>query len=87
MDHLKWFGEGFDGFPKTLPEDCVEYTLYVIDSSLSDLNLRNRLRQIQAAADSLVKHLLRDFIWQRDSFGLELARQDGELSLRYRKLH
>jgi hypothetical protein len=30
-DGLKWFGEGFDGFPKKLPEDVVEYIIFIID--------------------------------------------------------
>ena len=38
-DGLKWFGEGFDGFPKLLPEDCVEYTIYVLGSKLKDLEV------------------------------------------------
>lgn len=33
-DGLKWFGEGFDGFPKRLPDDCVEYIIYLVDSTL-----------------------------------------------------
>jgi len=80
-DDLKWFGEGFDGFPKRLPEDCVEYTLYIIDSKLQDADVRARLRDVQTAATNLTKKLLKNYIWQRDGFGFELVREDGKVGL------
>lgn len=76
-DGLKWFGEGFDGFPRTLPEDCVEYAIYVIDSKLGDLEIQQQLRQVQAAATKLTCTLLKGFIWQRGSFHLEAKREEG----------
>jgi len=33
-DDFKGFGKDFAGFPKRLPEDCVEYSIFVIDSKL-----------------------------------------------------
>lgn len=80
-DDLKWFGEGFDGFPKRLPEDCVAYTLYIIDSKLQDADVRARLRDVQTAATNLTKKLLKNYIWQRDGFGFELVREDGKVGL------
>ena len=76
-DGFKWFGEGFDGFPKRLPDDCVEYVIRVLDSSLGESLLRDKLRRIQSAANGLVKALLKDYIWQREAFALELTRDDG----------
>lgn len=81
-DDFKWFGEGFDGFPKTLPEDCVEYSIYILDSKLTDLERREQLRQLQSAATKLTNELLKDFIWQRESFKLSLEREDGRSFLR-----
>ena len=78
-DKLEWFGEGFDGFPKRLPEDCVEYSVFILDTTLSSPELRQRLRVIQAASNALTKKLLKEFIWQRDSFDLELVREDGKV--------
>ena len=75
-DDFKWFGEGFDGFPKRLPEDCVEYSIYILDTTLP---LRQRLQTVHAASRALTRKLLQDFIWQRESFGLELVRQDGKV--------
>lgn len=79
---FKWFGEGFDGFPKSLPEDCVEYTIYLLDSALTDLERREKLRQLQSAGIKLTNQLLKDFIWQRESFRLSLEREDGRSFLR-----
>ena len=76
---FKWFGEGFDGFPKRLPEDCVEYFIYIVDSKLSDSQIRSQLRQIQASASGLTKKLLTGYIWQRQSFKLELVHEDGNV--------
>lgn len=76
---FKWFGEGFDGFPKSLPEDCVEYTLYIIDSRLNDIDVREKLREVQSAASKVIKKLLKDFIWQREEFALELIRETGQI--------
>ena len=76
-DRFKWFGEGFEGFPKILPDDCVQYTLYLIDAKLSSLEVRAQLREVQTAATALCKDLLKDFIWQREEFRLELKQEDG----------
>ncbi len=83
-DDFKWFGEGFDGFPKSLPEDCVEYTIYILDSSLTDLERREKLRQVQSAGMKLTNQLLKDFIWQRETFKLSLQREDARSFLRGR---
>ncbi|KAH9836884.1 regulatory factor Sgt1 [Teratosphaeria destructans] len=68
-DGLKWFGQGFDGFPKRLPDDCVEYMIYVVDSKLpSHAAVRTRLYQIAKKANDLIKQHANDYIWQRDAF-------------------
>ena len=75
-DGFKWFGEGFDGFPKRLPDDCVEYIIHVINSKLDTAaKIRSRLNQILKASDSLKKNTLKDYIWQRDEFELKLYPQ------------
>lgn len=76
-DGFKWFEEGFDGFPKSLPDDCIEYTIYLLDSTLTDLERREKLRQVQSAGTELTNRLLKDFIWQREGFRLSLEREDG----------
>ena len=72
---FKWVDEeGFQGFPKRLPEDCVEYSIFLIDQKLKaqESLLRNKLREIQTSATALSKALLKDYIWQREPFTLEL---------------
>lgn len=76
-DGFKWFGEGFDGFPKRLPEDSVEYVFHIVEPAISDASLRDRFRKVQAAANALTKTLLKEYIWQREQFSLELVREDG----------
>ncbi|KAK5685953.1 hypothetical protein LTS10_002066 [Elasticomyces elasticus] len=73
-DGLKWFGEGFDGFPKRLPDDCVEYVIYVIDEKLKDLAAtRSRLKDVLKVANEIHKKHTKDYIWQRDAFHLKLS--------------
>ena len=78
-EEFKWFGEDFNGFPKHLPEDCVEYILYTIDPKSQESTGRARLRQILQAATILTKRLLTGFIWQREPFGLDLVHDNGKV--------
>lgn len=71
-DDLKWFGEGFDGFPKRLPEDCVEYMLFIIDARLTQREILSHLEMVRRESIKLVGNLLQDYIWQRDDFQLKL---------------
>jgi hypothetical protein len=71
-DNFSGFGEGFNGFPKRLPEDCVEYILYIIDAKLTPKEVLARLELVRKEALSLTAKLLKDYIWQRDEFKLNL---------------
>ena len=82
QDDFKWFGEGFEGFPKRLPEDVVEYLIFVVDTKLSDVQTRERLQAFQRTLNSLEKKLLKEYIWQRESIQLELVREDGRWMLK-----
>ena len=73
------FGEGFNRFPKIIPQDCVAYTIYVIDAKLSDFQVQEQLRQVQKAGIKLTNELLKDFIWQRERIHFDLAREKGKL--------
>lgn len=81
-DGLKWFGEGFDGFPKKLPEDVVEYIIFIIDTRLSDIQTRERLQAFQRALQDLKKKFLKEYIWQRDDIKLDLVREDDRWLLK-----
>ena len=65
-------------FAKTLPEDCVEYSIAVIESMLDNVAIRQLLRAVQSSATSLTKRLLKGYIWQRDIFRLDIAQEYGK---------
>lgn len=67
--------EGFDGFRMRLPEDCLEYMLFIIkDKDAADIP---SLEIVRKAADQKLGHLAKDYIWQRDAFSLKAASQSG----------
>lgn len=67
----------FTTFPKSLPDDCISYTLHVLNNPpLAAPAIRSRLLEIRRAADKLCKKLLSGYIWQREGFGWEVV--DGE---------
>ena len=72
--------EGAENPPRVLPENCVEYFIYIIDTTIKDIEVRQRLRAVQSSATSYAKTLLKGYIWQRDSFQLELTQEKGEVS-------
>lgn len=79
QDKFKGFGAGFEGFPKRLPEDCVEYSLFIIDAKLKTNRERlARLETVRKAASKLTGTLLKEYIWQRDSFRWEIESKDGK---------
>lgn len=77
-DEFKWFGEGFDGFPKRLPDDSVEYMLFIIDSTLNQKELISRLEAVRKEALKLEKDLLIEYVWQRESFTLRLKTENSK---------
>jgi hypothetical protein len=77
-DEFEGFGEGFSGFPKRLPDDCVEYTLFVIDSKLkSQKEILARLEAVRKESVKVTESLLKEYIWQRDTFKLEVESRKG----------
>lgn len=77
-DGLKSFGEGIDGFPKHLPEDCVEYSIFIIDSKLkTQKELLAQLENVRKESLKLTDSLLEHYIWQRESFKLEIENEKG----------
>ncbi|TLD19461.1 SGT1 domain-containing protein [Venturia nashicola] len=78
------FEKGFEPFLKSLPDDTIEYVIYIIDSKLTDVQVRSRLNIVLQAANTLIKNYLTDYIWQRDDFKLALKREDGIWLLRGR---
>ncbi|KAJ5551137.1 hypothetical protein N7535_000920 [Penicillium sp. DV-2018c] len=90
-EDLAWFRSTFRPIPKPeLPDDAVEYSIYhipptpapaVIDEAAET---RARLLEVQRTAADLTKDLLKDYIWQREAFRLEITKEDGITSLQGR---
>jgi hypothetical protein len=78
QNEFKGFGDGFEGFPKHLPDDCVEYSLFIIDSKLkSRKELLSYLEVVRKESLKLSESLLKEYIWQRDGFQLEVKNENG----------
>ncbi len=84
-EDLAWFRSTFHPIPKPrLPEDCVEYCLYVFDANTdpgNDSENRLRLREVQKHASELQKEWLKDYVWQRQDFALEMVAEDGDVGV------
>lgn len=82
-EDLAWFQSTFHPIPKpALPDDCIEYSLYIISSSLDathDSEVRLALRDVQKHATELQRQYLKEYIWQRQGFALETNKEDGEV--------
>lgn len=82
-EDIAWFKSTFHPIPKpTLPDDCIDYSLYLVDSTLdpaNDSERRIKLREVKKYANDLQKQWLKDYIWQRQDFSLELTKEDGEV--------
>ncbi|KAJ5130596.1 uncharacterized protein N7515_006635 [Penicillium bovifimosum] len=83
-EDLAWFQSTFRPIPKPeLPDDAVEYSIYHISPSPAPTVIdeaaetRARLLEVQRTAADLTKDLLKDYIWQREAFRLEIKKEDG----------
>jgi len=62
----------------------VEYCLYIFNSNIdpsNDSEMRLCLREVQKHASELQKEWLKQYIWQRQGFGLEMITEDGEVGV------
>ncbi|CAI6338463.1 unnamed protein product [Periconia digitata] len=82
QDDSKELSEDFGAFPRRLPEDVVEYIVFIIDSNLSDTQVRERLQAFQRALNTLENKFLKEYIWQREVIKLGLIREHGRWLLK-----
>ncbi|KAJ2897671.1 hypothetical protein MKZ38_004496 [Zalerion maritima] len=75
--------EAFEKLERRLPENCVEYMLFVLDSNanLEGRKLLSSLESVRKAAVQLAEKLTKEYIWQRGGFDIKLRREDGLLFL------
>ncbi|KAI0542440.1 SGT1 protein-domain-containing protein [Xylaria digitata] len=77
QDRSLIFQDGFEPFPRSLPDNCVEYMLFLLDSTLEPRGLLTELENIRKTAMQLCAATAKDYIWQRDSFQLQTKRESG----------
>lgn len=86
-EDIAWFKSTFHPIPKPeLPDDSVEYFLYHLPSPAPTVidgaaETRARLLEVQRTAAELSKELLKNYIWQREAFRLEIQKNDGSTLL------
>ncbi|KAM7221495.1 SGT1 domain containing protein [Rhypophila decipiens] len=73
--------EGFGGFRMTLPENCVEYMLFVVEEGAPESRRLQNLEAVRKAAMQKAGELTKDYIWQREGFGLETKVENGQAYL------
>ncbi|OTA98570.1 hypothetical protein M426DRAFT_69553 [Hypoxylon sp. CI-4A] len=73
-EKVEFSKDDFDRFPRTLPENCVEYMLFVLNNTNEKHNPLSELETIRKAAIQLCDTIAPGYIWQRDSFQLRLER-------------
>ncbi|KAI0517693.1 SGT1-domain-containing protein [Xylaria bambusicola] len=71
------FQTGSEPFPRTLPDNCVEYMLFILETASEPRALLAELENIRRSAMQLCLTTTKDYIWQRDSFQLQVKRADG----------
>ncbi|KAI1411496.1 SGT1-domain-containing protein [Hypoxylon sp. FL1857] len=71
-------GSSLGEFPRSLPENCVEYLLFVLNNEHEARGSLTDLEIVRKAAIKLCDSTAKGYIWQRDSFQLRVER-DQEL--------
>lgn len=71
--------DSFDGFQRQLPDNCVEYMLFILTSAPEKDSRKalSRLEAVRKEAVRLSDQLTRDYIWQRQAFSLETKTEKG----------
>lgn len=69
--------QGFQNFKRILPENCIEYMLFIIEGDAPTKKILSGLETVRKAAAQLSKQLTRDYIWQRDDFNLTIKNEGG----------
>ncbi|KAK9424926.1 putative SGT1 protein-domain-containing protein [Seiridium unicorne] len=80
-DKVNFFEGGFDGFPRRLPDNCVEYILFIVDAQLEAHKLLSALENVRKTALHLTNDLTKDYIWQRDGLQLDVKNDQGLIYL------
>ncbi|KAI8676462.1 hypothetical protein NCS56_00533900 [Fusarium sp. Ph1] len=60
-----------------LPDNCVEYLLFVLDPQLEARRQLSQIEGVRKSAIGLATSLTGDYIWQKDEFNLTLKNEQG----------
>jgi hypothetical protein len=72
-------GEAGAAVAGQLPENTVEYMLFVIDSQQTEARkTRPRLENIRKAAVELAQSFTKEYIWQREGFEISFKSENGK---------
>lgn len=74
-------GDAFQDFERTLPENCVECMLFVIETNVEPRTSLSGLQAVRKAAVQLCNQLTKDYIWQREAFTLDVESANGVYSI------
>lgn len=64
-------------FERTLPENCVEYMVFILEENPEPRRSFSSLETVRKAAVQLSNQLTKHYIWQRESFSLDIKSTDG----------
>lgn len=68
-----------DGLDKRLPENCVEYLLFLVDQNSTDRRKElSKLEELRKNALASAKDVASGYIWQRGEFSLEVKSDQGK---------
>ncbi|GKU02526.1 hypothetical protein FLAG1_04646 [Fusarium langsethiae] len=68
-------------FKNHLPDNCVEYLLFFLDSQPDARKQLSQIENIRKSAIDLANTLTKDYVWQKDEFNLTLKNENGLLYL------
>lgn len=77
--------KGFEGFETQISENSVEYMVFVVGGQLEGRATLKELTSVRKEALQLSDSLTKDYLWQREAFGLELKTQKGLFSPKMRR--
>lgn len=66
------------GLNSQIPENCVEYLLFVLDPQLEARRQLSQIEAVRKSATDLATSLTGDYIWQKDEFNLTLKNDQGK---------
>lgn len=61
-----------------LPDNCVEYLLFVLDPQLEARRQLSQIEAVRKSAIDLATSLTGNYIWQKDEFNLTLKNEQGK---------